>query len=211
MCEENLLTLLRKVMVVAKSRKEIIRETAIQVMAECGYHNSTTDRIAQEAGMAVGTIYNYFRNKEEILDYIFAIELKKRQAAYSEQLQSTKPVLEKLEALLELHFAEIARNIPVGQILVREQPLRGKAGITGISAFLQEVPGWIEELLKMGVKQGELRPCNTRILAAGIFGAVQGVAAQAVFTENEDLRNQVLKNAPGELMDLFTQGIGQGR
>lgn len=194
-----------------EKRKELIRETAIRVMAEYGYYNSTTDKIAQEAGIAVGTIYNYFRNKEEILEYIFAIELEKRRAAYFEQIQLDKPALEKLHFLLERHFAEIAQHIEVGRILVREQPLAGKDELTGVAAFLKGVPQWIEDLLHTALEQKEIRSCDTRIVAAGIFGAIQAVVGNAVFEENESLRNKILESAPGELMDLFTLGISLGR
>ncbi len=198
-------------MVVKLNRKELIRQTAIQVMAEYGYHNSTTDKIAEEAGIAVGTIYNYFRNKEQILEYIFAVELEKRQKAFVEQQQSSKPVLEKLQALLELHFAEIANNIAVGQILVREQQLPGKSEVTSISDFLQGVPQWIEELLNTAIEQGEICTCDTRIIAAAMFGAVQGVAAKAVFEEDKNIQNQILQSAPKELIHLFTGGISLDR
>ena len=194
-----------------KNRKELIRETAIEVMAECGFHNSTTDKIAEHAQIAVGTIYNYFRNKEEILEYIFAVELKKRQEAYNEQMQNDAPALKKLCALLELHFAEIAKDIRVGRILVREQQLRGDRKPNEISAFLQGVPHWIQALLDLALKQGEIRLCNTRILAAGIFGAIQGVAANAVFEEDKRLQKQILENAATELMNLCELGISMNR
>lgn len=194
-----------------KSRKEVIRETAIQVMAKYGYHNSTTDKIAQEAGMAVGTIYNYFRNKEEILEYIFAVELKKRQDAYSEQMQKSSPALEKLQVLLERHFSAIGENIEVGRILVREQLLHGSLEQNDIAAFLQGVPKWIQKLLDLAVEQGEIRPCNTRVLAAGIFGAIQGVAANAVFEEAPKLQQEILQAAAVELMDFFRLGLQQDR
>lgn len=189
------------------SRKELIRQTAIQVMAENGYHNSTTDKIAQEAGIAVGTIYNYFRNKEEILEYIFAVELEKRQKAFEEQRQSNKPVLEKLQALLELHFTEIAENIAVGQILVREQQLPGKSEVNGITAFLQGVPESIKSLLDNAIANEEIRPCDTRLIAAAMFGAIQGVAANAVFEEDELTRKRILKSAPEELIRFFKLGV----
>jgi TetR/AcrR family fatty acid metabolism transcriptional regulator len=63
-------------MAVKEQKKEIIRRAAIEVISKLGFHGATTDRIAQEAKVAVGTIYNYFKNKEDILDYIFEVEYK---------------------------------------------------------------------------------------------------------------------------------------
>ena len=49
-------------------KKELIRKYSIKVMAKEGYHNTKVQAIADEANISVGTIYNYFKNKKEILD-----------------------------------------------------------------------------------------------------------------------------------------------
>ncbi|HHU61558.1 MAG: TetR/AcrR family transcriptional regulator [Bacillota bacterium] len=191
------------------AKKELIRETAISVMAELGYHESTTDRIAQEGGMAVGTIYNYFRNKEEILQYIFQVEFAKRKKAYEEELASEKPALEKLGSLLEKHFRAIEENILVGKILVREHPKPGGSEINEITKFLEGVPTLIQTLLNKAMENGEIRSCDTELMSAAFFGAVQGMALKAVFTDDENKQKQILQNAPKELMLLFKQGLGR--
>lgn len=191
------------------AKKELIRQTAISVMAELGYHESTTDRIAQEGGMAVGTIYNYFRNKEEILQYIFEVEFAKRKKAYEEELASEKLALDKLTSLLEKHFQAIEENILVGKILVREHPKPGSSEINEITEFLEGVPTLIQNLLNRAMEGGEIRSCDTELMAAAFFGAVQGIAFKAVFTEDKTKRKLVLQSAPKELMLLFKQGLGR--
>ena len=62
----------------ADHKKELIRRAAIKVLSKQGFYNTKISQIAEEAGIAVGTIYNYFANKEAILDYIFEVELQKR-------------------------------------------------------------------------------------------------------------------------------------
>lgn len=189
------------------NRKELIKTAAIKVMAKSGYHFSTTDRIAKEAGVAVGTIYNYFANKEEILEYIFQEELQKRRVIFDEVADSERPVLDKLRLLLEAHFAEIIRNPEVGIILVREQQSPGKSEVGAIMKFLQGVPECIKEFLDAAVAQSEIRDCDTEILAGAIFGAVQGVARRAVFSADPDKRTQILENAALELIEFFRKGL----
>ena len=60
------------------NKKELIRKHSIKVMAKEGYHNTKVQTIAQEANISVGTIYNYFKNKKEILEYIFQVEHDRR-------------------------------------------------------------------------------------------------------------------------------------
>ena len=54
---------------ITKQREEEILKSASRVFARRGYASATIPEIAQEAGIAVGTIYNYYRNKRELFIY----------------------------------------------------------------------------------------------------------------------------------------------
>lgn len=56
----------------ARDKRQLILDSAIKVFARTGYHGSRVSDIAREAGIAYGLVYHYFKNKEEILDTIFA-------------------------------------------------------------------------------------------------------------------------------------------
>lgn len=58
-----------------KEKYQLIVEAALKVIAEHGYHNAQVSRIAKEAGVADGTIYLYFKNKEDILISVFREKL----------------------------------------------------------------------------------------------------------------------------------------
>jgi len=57
-------------------KKDLIAKHALEVFARDGYHNAKVKTIAEEAGIAVGTII-YFKSKKEIVDYIFYLEFEK--------------------------------------------------------------------------------------------------------------------------------------
>jgi len=57
-------------------KKEAIRKAAIKIMAKEGFYNTKMQAIADECGIAIGTLYLYFISKEDILDYIFMVEYK---------------------------------------------------------------------------------------------------------------------------------------
>jgi len=59
-------------------KKEQIRDAAVDVISENGFYNTRMQDIADEAGLAVGTIYNYFSNKDDVLEYIFKVEMERR-------------------------------------------------------------------------------------------------------------------------------------
>lgn len=191
-----------------KDKRELIRETAIEVIAELGFHNATTDRIADEAGVSVGTIYNYFRNKEAILEYIFQVELDRRRTYLKKIQQESLSLKEKLERLLIMHFQAINENPAVGIILAREHPTPIQNSLpTTIRDFLEGIPNQISKLLDKGVQNGEIRPCDTQIIAAAIFGAISAVVLYAVGQNSEGDRAHILQQAARELVDLYFQGL----
>jgi TetR/AcrR family fatty acid metabolism transcriptional regulator len=193
---------------VKEDKKELIRETAIEVIANLGFHNATTDRIAAEAGISVGTIYNYFRSKEAILEYIFEVELDKRRTYLKNMQQESLSLRDKLERLLIMHFAAIDENPAVGKILAREHPTPLHNNLsTTINDFLVGIPAQISKLLDEGVQNGEIRPCNTQITAVAIFGAVSSVVLYAVGQDSEQERAHVLQQAASELVNVYFQGL----
>ena len=58
-------------------KKELIRLSAIKIMAKDGFHKTKIQSIAKDADIAVGTVYIYFKSKAGILDYIFETQHKK--------------------------------------------------------------------------------------------------------------------------------------
>ena len=184
-------------------KKEIIREAAIKVMAQTGFFNTRTSSVAEEAGVAVGTIYNYFRSKDEILEYIFAVELRKRLAFLNRIENSTAGFWKKIEQFLSYHFKEVVINPDLGRILVREKDYPRKNGRTQISEYLQKIPEAIELMFNEAMKRGEISKHNSKLMAAIVFGAVQGVVEKAVNTEDFTL----LTTAAQELMELLKKGL----
>ncbi len=186
-----------------ENKKELIRKAAIKVMAEMGFYNTKASRIADEAGIAVGTIYNYFNSKEDILEYIFAVELEKRMV-YLEQVKNVEADFwEKLEIFLRKHFNEIKDNPDTGKILVSEKEFPRKSGSKAIGDYLYAIPDKLDYLLTDALKNGEVKECNPEITAAIIFGAIQGVVEKAIKNDNLTL----LDSAPEELLKLLKRGL----
>ena len=190
-------------------KQELIRQAAVRVFARNGFFNTTTDQIAHEAGIAVGTIYNYFRSKAEILEHIFAVESDKRVRFFGSVRHTEMSTLDKIHFLLQAHFAEIAKDPQVGQILVREQQYGDQSEIDGLTRFLQGIPEHLAALLAEGIERGDVRVCDTMIAGSSLFGAIQAVVSRAVFEADEELRGAILQRAPDEIMAILIRGVFQ--
>src|SRR3954454_11207894 len=90
--------------VVASDKYEAILRAAIKVFAGFGYFNSKVSDIAAEAGVADGTVYLYFKNKEDILHSIFDRAMEEFIADGKRELSAITGPREKLTRIAELHL-----------------------------------------------------------------------------------------------------------
>ena len=187
-------------------KRELIREAAIRVFSEKGYHETRADEIAQEAGVAVGTIYNYFKSKEDILLDIFATEFAERKRFYEELRRSGLPVVEQIRRLLSEHFQRFQQRRELMQVLLRERFKAGEEFRLRLTRLYQEMVGYVEELIRQGVEEGWLRRCNPRIIAHAIFGVVESVVACGLIYPPREAR-EIFAAAPDELAEFIWRGL----
>ena len=76
-----------------------ILEAAVSVFAELGFYQSTISQIAREAGVADGTIYLYFKNKDDILVQFFSYKAKQVFDLFREEVSNADNAIEKLRNL----------------------------------------------------------------------------------------------------------------
>src|SRR5712672_3440146 len=89
---------------VVGDKREAILRAAISVFARNGYFNSKVADIAREAGVADGTVYLYFKSKEEILHSIFNRGMEEAIADGRKRLESVSDPRERLRRIAELHL-----------------------------------------------------------------------------------------------------------
>lgn len=184
-------------------KKNIILAAAIDVFAREGFYNTNTSTIAEEAGVAVGTIYNYFDNKEAILEEIFAREFEHRIKKLQELSENEElNALEKLEEFFRFHFDRVKENPNLGQVLVREREFPRKKS-EAIKDYFYSIPGKLENLLLESEEGEKFEVNDPELFAAVIFGSVQGIMEQAL--RNDDL--STLDEAPELLISLLRNGI----
>jgi TetR/AcrR family fatty acid metabolism transcriptional regulator len=190
-----------------EDKRERIREAAIKVFSEKGFYEARADEIAQTAGVAVGTIYNYFKNKEAILLDIFATELAERKRFYEELRRGGLPALEQIHRILERHFTLIRRHRKLMQVLLQERFKPGSELRNELAQLYREIVAYVEELIREGIKEGWVRRCNPKIIAHALFGAVESaIGCGMIYSQHE--AEEILRQAPQELAEFIWKGIG---
>ena len=154
----------------AANKREQILEAAKTLFSRNGFQATTTDAIAKEAGLAVGTIYNYFGNKEEILTAIFREASQRRARFWEAAERATASPRERIALFVEKHFADIAADPRAGAILV--QCLDCK--VAGIREFRADLRKRLEANLLEAAAQQEIAG-DIEVIAVSTMGMLEGL------------------------------------
>jgi len=191
------------------SKEKRIRQAAVRVFSRKGFYKTRAEEIAQEAGVAVGTIYNYFANKEEILLSIFQAEFEERIELFRELLGRDLSLPEIIQRILEAHFALLKQKGGLARVLVRERFNPGPGFEERSIELYREMIGQLEKIISIGIKQGVVRPCHPRIVANALVGVVESISVCAMTSPEEEIEG-LLQEAPHELTDLIWNGLKKG-
>src|SRR6266850_6545332 len=185
-------------------KSQQIIDAAIRVFARTGYYNSRVSDIAREAGIASGTIYLYFRTKEEILVTLF----REKMAAFVAHLRreiagETDPVA-KIRRLVELHFTVLEQSPALAEV-VQVELRQGHKFFRGASAH--EVSAYFEligSILEDGVAAGRFQPdLPVKVATKMLFGAMDQVATSWVLGK----RGYRLADAAEPVANIFLKGV----
>jgi TetR/AcrR family fatty acid metabolism transcriptional regulator len=190
----------------SNEKRELIRKAAIKVFSKYGFHKSSTDKIAVEAGIAVGTIYNYFKSKDDILNYIFETEYNKRISYVQEVKEKNIHPLEKIRFILIKHFEELEKEPDIARIILSERKFPHRCELGGVEKF-EGLPRFIAEILQDGIQAGTLRECNVEIMALALFGAIEGIMAQYILEYDNNIRTNILAESVEEIYTLLSRGL----
>ena len=191
------------------NKDELIRQAAIRVFAREGFHQARMETIAHEAGVAVGTIYNYFESKEEVLLSIFKAEFEERVHFYKELRESGLSIPEQIQRILQAHFSLLSERKELAQLLLRERFNLSKGFKSKVLDLYREMLQQIEVVIREGVEQGRVRSCNPRIIAPALLGVVQSISACGMLYPEEEIQG-ILQNASAELTELIWNGLKKG-
>jgi TetR/AcrR family fatty acid metabolism transcriptional regulator len=181
-----------------------IVEAAIRVFARNGYYNSRVSDIAGEAGIASGTIYLYFKTKDEILVTLF----RDRMAAFVSHLRreiaaEADPVA-KIRRLVGVHFAVLEQNPALAEV-VQVELRQGHKFFRGASAH--EVSAYFEligSILEEGVAAGRFHAdLPVKVATKMLFGAMDQMATSWVLGK----RGYRLVDAADAVATIFLEGV----
>jgi len=185
-------------------KREAILRAAIGVFAHNGYFNSKVADIAREAGVADGTVYLYFKSKEEILHSIFDRSVEEAIAEARQQLEQISDPKEKLRRIALLHLERLGSDRDLAVVFQVE--LRGSTKFmeefskAGFAEYLALIRTTIEEGQQVGMFRPEL---NAKVVSKILFGALDEMATNWILSK----RRYKLPPMADQVLDIFLNGV----
>ena len=188
----------------AGDKREAIRRAAIKVFANSGYFNSKVADIAREAGVADGTVYLYFKSKEDILRSIFDRSVEDALGAAREQIERVSDPKEKLRRIALLHLERLGADRDLAVVFQVE--LRGSTkfmeefSAAGFAEYLMLIRSTFEEGQRAGIFRSDL---NAKVVAKILFGALDEMATNWILSK----RRYKLAPLADQVLDIFLHGV----
>ncbi|HEY0727436.1 MAG TPA: TetR/AcrR family transcriptional regulator [Pyrinomonadaceae bacterium] len=185
-------------------KREAILRAAITVFAHNGYFNSKVADIAREAGVADGTVYLYFKSKEEILHSIFDRSVDEALASAREQIELITDPRDKLRRIALLHLERLGADRDLAVVFQVE--LRGSTkfmeefSAAGFAEYLALIRTTFEEGQRAGVFRSDL---NANVVAKIVFGALDEMATNWILSK----RRYKLAPMADQVLDILLNGV----
>jgi AcrR family transcriptional regulator len=154
-----------------QDRREQILTAAAAVFSAAGYSEATCDDIAEKAGVSKGTLYNYFKSKQDLFTQLFLSSVAADEAAIDEMVARSASAREKLEAVIGYWFQQFSRYHQMGRLVLEFWSTAAAEEEDGtFTQALEEMYGRYRERMTKIFKQGE---------ASGEFELVYGPSMAA--------------------------------
>ena len=185
-------------------KRSRILDAAVKVFAERGFHSATVAGIARAAGVADGTIYLYFKGKDDLLLRLFDEKMTALLAEAREALGRERTSADKLRRFIQFHLTVVERNPELASVLIVE--LRQSAQFLK-AADRQKLAAYIDliaEVVRGGQESGELdADISPATVKRAVFGALDELALGWLLGG----RRVTLKKTAAEVAEWLVRGL----
>lgn len=190
-------------------KRERILRAATKVFAKNGFYATRVSEIAKEAGVADGTIYLYFENKDDVLISIFQDRIGKLLTILREIAAREVSVEERIVAVIEMQLGLLEAQRDLAEVVTvnlrQSSRLLKQYAAPLFSEYLELIAGVIAAGQKEGVIRSDVSP---RIAARALWGALDGLAVTwALGTPEQKPAPEQLRRAATHCAAIFVDGL----
>lgn len=159
---------------ITKKKEDILRSASL-VISRKGFHNTTMEDIAAELLMTKGSLYYYFKNKEELLyrchDLILSDAMNKMENIYIEEIDS----IEKMRNAIKVHMDIAIQEKEIFNLIVKPEQIFSYEHIEFIIQKRDKYAGYFDKIIEQGVDKGEFSLKQKKMARMIILGATNWI------------------------------------
>jgi TetR/AcrR family fatty acid metabolism transcriptional regulator len=185
-------------------KRDAILRAAIRTFARSGFFSAQVADVARTAGVAAGTVYLYFRGKDDLLVSIFERVMREAIGEGRAALAGIEDPLERLRRIAHLHLDRLSRDRDLAVVFQVELRQSTKFMERFSTTLLREYLGILRDVIAQGQASGVVRAdLNPTLAAKMLFGALDEMATNWMLSR----RRTSLDGVADAVVDVFVHGI----
>lgn len=182
--------------------RDVVYEGAVAVLTQYGLNGTTMDRVAEASGMAKGSLYNRFRSKRELLEFVHERAVAPMRETLAEIVQEQLGAPQKLAAISRIWREYLAQHRAVFEFLISDLAAHRLLKETAESSR-RSIIDEIAAIVTQGIREGVFRPIDAQAVAEMFVSASLGMV------EQEFARGQPrsIDQAVEVLLGVFLRGV----
>lgn len=190
-------------------RRQQITDTAELLLLDVGIDSFTMDQLAERAGIAKGTVYKYFKNKDEVLSNLSIRTLKKMHNAFQAGAETVTHSVEKVKAVCLASYRFFKKNPEYYKLILYMERPEFAIDAEAYQAISSELQSFFEQIVIDGQRKGEIKqeihPTQAHFVIWGCCtGMLQFIDSKEKFIKDF---NQINKQ---ELIETYANMISSG-
>ena len=190
-----------------RQRKEILA-AALALFSEKGYHNVPMQEIAEAAEFAIGTLYKFFQNKEDLYKALVMEQGERFEAAFAAAIEVPGDEIEKLRNFVRVRRDMCRDNLPIVRLFIAESKGASFNLKAGLDADLRKkVDAFMEKLARVfesGINSGRFLPiADSYALAVALDSIID--AFMLLWVESPD--RHPFPEDPDVILNVFFKGL----
>jgi TetR/AcrR family fatty acid metabolism transcriptional regulator len=187
------------------AKRARILKAAVKVFSRKGFFNSKVSEIAAAAGVADGTIYLYFRNKDDLLISLFEEKMGEVVEDVRRRLAAGVSALDRLRIFVENHMGLLTREAGLVQVIQVELRQSNKFMKEYVPVKFLEYLDVISGIIEQGKREGVFRQdLNVRLARRALFGALDEVSLAYALSRR---KNYDPAESASEIYRIFARGL----
>jgi AcrR family transcriptional regulator len=184
-------------------KRQSIQDAVIRLMCREGLQSVTMERVAQEVGIAKGTVYLHYRDKQQLLDEVKDSALDPLVERIAEVVNAGSPPERTLHAYALRYLTYFDESRDLFRILLYEREATRVTGKRYQTGRYRKLVEFAAGAIREGIRSGDFREVNARLVAAMFVDSIVAIVNQRLLTD----KPAAVEDDAALIADIFVRGM----